>query len=109
MVIHALLVLLVLCLSRISFAATAADWRSRSIYQVFTDRFAVPNNTEAPPCDTSKGRYCGGNWQGIIDKLDYIQDLGFSAVRPRVFGFSAIISINLFRVTEHLNRYGFRR
>jgi hypothetical protein len=24
--------------------------------------------------------YCGGSWQGIVDKLDYIQDMGFTAV-----------------------------
>lgn len=65
---------------RLCSAATADDWRLRTIYQVFTDRFAVSNETEAQPCDPAKGQYCGGSWQGIIDKLDYIQDLGFSAV-----------------------------
>ncbi|KAI9655165.1 MAG: hypothetical protein M1821_005648 [Bathelium mastoideum] len=61
-------------------AVTAEEWRSRTIYQVFTDRFAVANGTVAKPCDPAKGQYCGGTWQGIIDKLDYIQNLGFSAI-----------------------------
>jgi len=26
-------------------------------------------------------KYCGGNFQGIIDKLDYITGMGFDAVR----------------------------
>jgi hypothetical protein len=26
------------------------------------------------------GRYCGGNWRGIINKLDYIQGMGFDAI-----------------------------
>ncbi|KAF4210361.1 hypothetical protein CNMCM8980_004292 [Aspergillus fumigatiaffinis] len=26
-------------------------------------------------------KYCGGSWAGIIDKLDYIQDLGFTAIQ----------------------------
>ena len=65
---------------RICCAATAEDWRSRTIYQVFTDRFAVANGAVADPCDPGLGQYCGGTWQGIINKLDYIQNLGFSAV-----------------------------
>ena len=65
---------------RLCSSATADEWRLRTIYQVFTDRFAVSNDTEPVPCDLAKGQYCGGTWQGIIDKLDYIQNLGFSAV-----------------------------
>lgn len=47
-----------------------------------TDRFAMPSNaTNAnQACDTSALKYCGGTWQGIIEHLDYIQDLGFDAV-----------------------------
>ena len=24
--------------------------------------------------------YCGGSWQGVINKLDYIQYMGFDAI-----------------------------
>ncbi|WVO13546.1 hypothetical protein L204_101167 [Cryptococcus depauperatus] len=59
-------------------AATADEWRSRSIYQLMTDRFAPPaDNT---PCELGARNYCGGTWQTIISKLDYIQALGFDAI-----------------------------
>ena len=60
------------------FAATAAEWRSRSIYQILTDRFGRPDESTTASCNLSN--YCGGTWQGIIDRLDYIQDMGFTAV-----------------------------
>lgn len=63
-----------------SFAATPADWRSRSIYQVLTDRFALTPaaNSSSTNCDLHN--YCGGTWKGIEAHLDYIQALGFDAV-----------------------------
>ncbi|KAJ3843630.1 GH13 alpha-amylase precursor [Lentinula raphanica] len=60
-------------------AASADDWTKRSVYQVVTDRFALGNGS-SPSCDTSQKKYCGGNWQGIINHLDYIQDMGFDAI-----------------------------
>jgi alpha-amylase len=58
---------------------TPAQWRSQSIYQVLTDRFARTDGSTTASCDVNK--YCGGTWQGIIKKLDYIQQMGFTAVR----------------------------
>jgi alpha-amylase len=58
-------------------AGTAADWRSRTIYQLLTDRFAGSANT--PKC-TNLGSYCGGTFSGIVSKLDYIQGMGFDAI-----------------------------
>lgn len=62
------------------FAATPAQWRSRSIYQVFTDRFARSDLSTSAVCDTNARVYCGGSWRGLIGKLDYIQNMGFTAV-----------------------------
>jgi alpha-amylase len=45
-----------------------------------TDRFAVADDS-SPTCDTSARNYCGGSWQGIINHLDYIQNMDFDAVR----------------------------
>ncbi|KAF2215914.1 carbohydrate-binding module family 20 protein [Cercospora zeae-maydis SCOH1-5] len=59
-------------------ALTPAQWRSQSIYQVLTDRFALTNGSTTQPCDW--GNYCGGTWQGIVNKLDYIKGMGFTAV-----------------------------
>jgi alpha-amylase len=61
-------------------AATASDWRSRSIYQIVTDRFSPPASAGAPSCSVADRKYCGGTWQGIIDRLDYIKGMGFDAV-----------------------------
>ncbi|KII86288.1 glycoside hydrolase family 13 protein [Plicaturopsis crispa FD-325 SS-3] len=61
-------------------AASADDWRSRSIYQVVTDRFALSDNSSSEACDTAAKKYCGGSWQGITNQLDYIQSMGFDAV-----------------------------
>jgi alpha-amylase len=61
-------------------ALSAAEWRSQSIYQVLTDRFARTDNSTTAACDTTQGEYCGGSWQGIINRLDYIKGMGFTAV-----------------------------
>ncbi|KAJ5532150.1 hypothetical protein N7494_008702 [Penicillium frequentans] len=61
-------------------AASRDQWLGRSIYQVVTDRFARSDNSTTAPCDAALGKYCGGSFQGIINKLDYIQELGFDAV-----------------------------
>ncbi|CAN8105939.1 unnamed protein product [Discula destructiva] len=53
-------------------------WQSQSIYQVITDRFAKTDGSIDACSDM--GVYCGGTWQGIINQLDYIQNMGFTAV-----------------------------
>ncbi|KAF8139657.1 glycoside hydrolase family 13 protein [Boletus edulis] len=67
-----------------SSAADAQSWRSRSIYQVMTDRFALQDVSDGTaynvPCNTSALQYCGGAWRGIVDHLDYIQGMGFDAI-----------------------------
>ncbi|KAI0264018.1 glycoside hydrolase family 13 protein [Gloeopeniophorella convolvens] len=60
-------------------AASAEDWSTRSIYQVITDRFATSNDSTLP-CDTGARKYCGGSWKGIVNHLDYIQNMGFDAL-----------------------------
>ncbi|KAJ6546233.1 putative alpha-amylase AmyA [Mycena vulgaris] len=62
-----------------SWAATKDQWRSRSIYQLLTDRFAPPNGTR-PACDPGAQLYCGGTHATILSKLDYIQGMGFDAI-----------------------------
>ena len=67
-------------LPTITYAASAADWRSRSIYQVLTDRFARTDGSTSASCQTADRAYCGGSWKGITNHLDYIQGMGFDAV-----------------------------
>ncbi|KAJ5093297.1 hypothetical protein N7456_009158 [Penicillium angulare] len=63
-----------------AIAATPAEWRTQSIYFMLTDRFARTDNSTTASCDSSMGQYCGGSWQGIINQLDYIQNMGFTAI-----------------------------
>jgi hypothetical protein len=50
------------------------DWRDRAVYQVLTDRFAGGQGT----CEGRE--YCGGTWAGLVERLGYIQGMGFDAV-----------------------------
>ena len=46
------------------------------IYHLLIDRFN--GGWQVPP--KSENIFCGGNLQGVIEKLDYIKDLGFNAI-----------------------------
>lgn len=57
------------------------DWRDQVIYQIVVDRFEngdPANDYNVEP--TIPGRYQGGDWQGIIDRLDYLEELGVTAL-----------------------------
>ncbi|KAL1837992.1 hypothetical protein VTJ49DRAFT_3160 [Mycothermus thermophilus] len=60
-------------------AADADEWRTRSIYQVMIDRFALTDGSTDKKCEVS--RFCGGTWKGLQNKLDYIQGMGFTAIQ----------------------------
>ena len=51
-------------------AKTAQEWKSRSVYQVLTDRFARTDGSTAK-CD-ALNVFCGGTFKGITKNLDYI-------------------------------------
>ncbi|EME82600.1 glycoside hydrolase family 13 protein [Pseudocercospora fijiensis CIRAD86] len=72
--------LLALGLTRPALAASGSDWRSRRIYQVVTDRFARTDGSTTAACETGSGDWCGGTWAGLINRLDYIQNMGFDAI-----------------------------
>lgn len=66
-------------------ALSPAKWRSQSVYQVLTDRFARTDGSTTAPCDPAEdgGVYCNGTFTGLINHLDYIQDMGFTAVSEK--------------------------
>ncbi|KAL2261849.1 hypothetical protein VTK26DRAFT_3169 [Humicola hyalothermophila] len=74
--------LLAAALSRVAGVTglTPDEWRNQSIYQVVVDRFARTDLSTMAPCNPDAQVYCGGTWRGLISKLDYIQDMGFTAV-----------------------------
>ncbi|KAI0646787.1 alpha-amylase [Trametes meyenii] len=77
---HLLKLILSLSLLSTAYAATAEQWRKRSIYQIITDRFALPDGADLTACDPAKQSFCGGTWNTIKDNLDYIQNAGFTAI-----------------------------
>ncbi len=58
------------------------DWAGGLMYYVFVDRFADGDTSR----DTSEGTstastdYLGGDWQGVIDRLDYLDALGVTVL-----------------------------
>ncbi|MEE2756378.1 MAG: alpha-amylase family glycosyl hydrolase [Myxococcota bacterium] len=58
-----------------------ADWRDEIIYQVVVDRFDDGDPSNNFNVDYRKeAAYHGGDWQGVIDRLDYIESLGVTAL-----------------------------
>ena len=54
------------------------DWRDEVIYQLLVDRFAngdVNNDYNVTYDESNLSRYLGGDYQGIIDKVDYLKAL----------------------------------
>lgn len=49
-----------------------------SSLQLLTDRFAKESDDGSPCGDLTN--YCGGTFKGIVNKLDYIQNLGANAI-----------------------------
>jgi len=61
----------------LTISGDKSSWKSRTIYQLLTDRFSRSNGSTGS-CTLSN--YCGGNWAGISNNLQYIKDLGFDAI-----------------------------
>jgi len=56
-------------------------WQDESIYFIMVDRFNngdTANDFQVNTADLKE--YNGGDFKGITDKLDYIQDMGFTAI-----------------------------
>jgi alpha-amylase len=59
------------------------DWRDEIIYQVLVDRFANGdrnNDYNVTRNDNILARYMGGDYQGLVDRADYLQALGVTTV-----------------------------
>lgn len=69
----------------VNASADKWDFRNESIYFVVTDRFADgdPGNNNIYGDEYQPGNmkyYQGGDFKGLINNLDYIKDLGFTAI-----------------------------
>ncbi|MEO2077509.1 MAG: alpha-amylase family glycosyl hydrolase [Bacillus sp. (in: firmicutes)] len=57
-------------------------WQDETVYSIMIDRFNngdIANDVNVNAKDPLA--YHGGDFQGIIDRLDYIHDMGFTAIR----------------------------
>jgi glycosidase len=62
-------------------AGEQADWRDEVIYQLLVDRFDDGDlNNDERVVPGALGLYQGGDWQGVIDHLDYLKALGVTAI-----------------------------
>lgn len=88
-----------------SVAHNKDEWKSRTIYQLLTDRFWRDDGSTQPCSDI--GKYCGGTFKGIQDKLDYIKGMGFDAIWispiPENFGndYHGYGALNWYNVNPH--------
>ncbi|MCM3690237.1 alpha-amylase family glycosyl hydrolase [Neobacillus niacini] len=58
------------------------EWQDETVYSIMVDRFFnadTKNDTDVNTLDPLA--YNGGDFQGVIDKLDYLKDMGFTAIR----------------------------
>ncbi len=57
------------------------DWRDEVIYQVLVDRFADGDAGNNYRVDlTAQGHWHGGDWKGLEDNLQYLDDLGVTTL-----------------------------
>jgi alpha-amylase len=62
-------------------ATHVADWRDEVLYQVLVDRFADGDVNNDFRVETGHlARYQGGDWRGLMDHLDYLEELGVTAL-----------------------------
>ena len=65
----------------VSIETHARDWRDEVIYQVLIDRFADGNDGNNYLLDRENmARYHGGDWVGLEQQLDYIEQLGVTTL-----------------------------
>ena len=65
-------------------SASNGFWQAQSIYQIFTDRFydgdPANNNASGSFNAANGGSVHGGDFKGILQKLDYVKSLGATAI-----------------------------
>ncbi|WHY02068.1 alpha-amylase family glycosyl hydrolase [Neobacillus sp. DY30] len=58
------------------------QWQDETIYSIMVDRFFNANTNNDKDVNTLDPlAYNGGDFQGVIDKLDYLKEMGFTTIR----------------------------
>jgi glycosidase len=84
-----LITLILFCIFIISagpaYAATVKDnreWQDETVYSIMVDRFFNANTKNDLDVNTLDPlAYNGGDFQGVIEKLDYLKEMGFTTIR----------------------------
>lgn len=86
----------------------AKPWDEAIVYSLMVDRFNNGDNKNDYDINLKEPlRYHGGDFQGIIDKLDYIQEMGFNTIQlSSIFdneenGYHGEWIIDYFKPEEH--------
>ncbi|MCA9709255.1 MAG: alpha-amylase [Myxococcales bacterium] len=67
--------------AEVTLSTEVDDWRDEVIYQILVDRFANGDRGNDYRVDEGDlARYQGGDWQGLIDRMGYLQDLGVTTL-----------------------------
>ncbi|WP_373821001.1 alpha-amylase family glycosyl hydrolase, partial [Jeotgalibaca porci] len=56
------------------------DWDEARIYFMLTDRFSNSEKPEGMPSNELSESYHGGDFQGVINNLDYLEELGINTI-----------------------------
>jgi alpha-amylase len=56
------------------------DWRDEVIYQLLVDRFANGSAGNDFSLDPAPGKWHGGDWQGLEERLPYLENLGVTTL-----------------------------
>lgn len=67
--------------TEVELTSEVEDWRDEIIYQILVDRFA--NGDRGNDYDVNfndLARYQGGDWQGLIDRMGYLEELGVTTL-----------------------------
>jgi alpha-amylase len=65
----------------IELSTHVSDWRNEVVYQLLVDRFADGDAGNNYGVDRSaQGKWHGGDWKGLEDKLDYLSELGVTTI-----------------------------
>ena len=104
---HIFILYLFINILNITFCAhhTKEEWKSRSIYELVTDRFAKDGEDTKTECNLTN--YCGGTFKGIQQHLDYISGMGFDAIwispilKNKEGSYHGYHNIDLYSINEH--------
>lgn len=107
-ILTAFLVLLLYLSVTVPTMAEEDTWEDEIIYFIMIDRFNNGDTSNDYEVDVNDpAAYHGGDFQGIIDKLDYIKEMGFTAiwltpiVKNEPKGYHGYWTEDFYQVEEH--------